>query len=112
MTLQLLHGPSVQHTGGLEALALSGDGDRLYTASRDATVRSWDVAGNNSGRCAAVYMGHSNWVNDLVLLDDLLISCSSDYSISMWNTNARGRFVIIRSTTFLQFGEGSPDSRS
>jgi coatomer protein complex subunit alpha (xenin) len=32
------------------------------------------------------FEGHNDWVNDLVLYKQYLISCSSDQSICLWNT--------------------------
>jgi len=80
---------SWQHCAGVESVALSDDGETVFTASRDATVRSWHVRGEwdgpPSGRWKATYEGHSNWVNDVVTLGDRLVTCSSDHCVSLWD---------------------------
>ena len=79
----------MQHCAGIESLAFSPDGSSLFTASRDATVRSWS-AQPPEGHWQASYEGHSNWVNDVAVLENALVTCSSDCSICVWNANARG----------------------
>lgn len=80
----------LQHCAGVESLALSPDGSTLFTASRDATVCSWSAEGSDCGQWQASFEGHSNWVNDVVTVDDALVSCSSDCTVSVWKANASG----------------------
>ena len=94
----------MQHCAGIEAVALSPDGDTVYTASRDATVRSWHaggesrggVGGPDVGRWKATYEGHSNWVNDVVTLGDRLVTCSSDACVCLWDAHPRAEGGIER----------------
>lgn len=71
-------GKRPQHRSGVNALAATQAagpaGVRLYTGSRDATVRAWDVprpasATTTVTASAACFEGHSDWVNDVVLVD-------------------------------------------
>ena len=77
----------MQHCAGVESVALSGDGSTVFTASRDATVRSWQAGGEGQavGRWKATYEGHSNWVNDAVTVEDRLVTCSSDHCVALWD---------------------------
>lgn len=65
---------------------------RLFTASRDSLVKSWDVIpckGNRNSRVhlAGEYEGHVDWVNDIALVNNRLISsCSSDGTIRLWKS--------------------------
>jgi len=70
-------GKRTQHRGGVNALAATqaagSAGARLYTGSRDATVRAWNVLQQAPATAVtasvACFEGHSDWVNDLVLVD-------------------------------------------
>ncbi|CAG9466743.1 unnamed protein product [Pedinophyceae sp. YPF-701] len=77
-----------KHHGGITSLALSDGGFTVFTGSRDATVRRWDVGrkGGLDGRCTGVYVGHTGWVNDVVLCGDVLVSCSNDHTVRVWPT--------------------------
>ncbi|KAK9802773.1 hypothetical protein WJX73_001306 [Symbiochloris irregularis] len=99
----------LQHSGSVNAVALSEDGGQLFTGSRDTTVKRWNVAEctSSEGRqqqgdfqaprqqseAEAECWGHCDWVNDAVLLGSSawLATCSSDRSIRLWDTQASGR---------------------
>jgi WD40 repeat protein len=71
-------------------VALSSDGGTVFTASRDATVRSWQAHEEESspvGQWKGTYEGHSNWVNDVLTIEDRLVTCSSDHCVSLWNAH-------------------------
>lgn len=98
----ILRAPETQHRFGISSLALSKD--RLFTAGRDGTVRSWIVPAVSSYRSVSAIRAngtgdvteakhsqtfdeHVDWVNDVVLIEeyDRLVSCSSDTTLKVWN---------------------------
>ncbi|CDJ39654.1 WD-40 repeat protein, putative [Eimeria tenella] len=56
----------------------------LISASRDKTIKMWDVIG---GSCIQTLVGHDNWVRQVVVhpTGEHIISCSDDRSIRTWN---------------------------
>ncbi|KAG2452302.1 hypothetical protein HYH02_003326 [Chlamydomonas schloesseri] len=82
--------PDVEkHCAGVESLLLPSVPNHklLFTASRDSTVRRWDVAGPEPV-LEAVFAGHADWVNDLALIGDLLITCSNDQTVRLWKAGS------------------------
>src|SRR5262249_8683744 len=55
------------HTGGVLAVALSGDGRRALSASWDRTVRWWDL---ERGECRLLLRGHTGGVTAVALSGD------------------------------------------
>ena len=37
------------------------------------------------------FEGHNDWVNDITVLEDVLVSCSSDTTIKLWKADQSGR---------------------
>ncbi|KAL8428028.1 hypothetical protein Efla_006934 [Eimeria flavescens] len=56
----------------------------LISASRDKTIKIWDVIG---GTCMQTLVGHDNWVRQVLVhpTGEYIISCSDDRSIRTWN---------------------------
>ncbi len=52
------------HDAGVNAVAFSGDGARLYSASSDGTLRLWDV---KAGTEIRQILGHGFGINEMVL---------------------------------------------
>ena len=57
----------------------------VFTGGRDSVIRKWEP--KNMKESYAMEH-HSDWVNDLVVLNngELLISASSDQSLKVWNS--------------------------
>ena len=51
----------------------------------------WDQSAGRPS-CAASYEGHIDWVNDIALVNDLLVSCSSDRTVKVWKADKGGFF--------------------
>ncbi|KAJ3296021.1 hypothetical protein HK104_002052 [Borealophlyctis nickersoniae] len=86
------------HTAALTALAISGDGERCFTGSVDATIRAWKLppltqdpyAPYNASLKQHTYVGHSDAIWDLKLHPlsqayPVLASASSDGAIKLWD---------------------------
>ncbi|CAG5120927.1 unnamed protein product [Candidula unifasciata] len=67
------------HNKPVMAVAVNEDGSRLYTASSDGLIISWDTATSESEDFKG--KGHSNQVADLVLDKDYLISVAMDDTV-------------------------------
>src|SRR3954463_7611802 len=70
------------HTAPIAALAVSGDGATLASASWDQTIRLWPLAGG----AARVLEGHAQNVNGVAFAPDgrALVSVSYDQSVRIW----------------------------
>ncbi|KAF6254461.1 hypothetical protein COO60DRAFT_1627872 [Scenedesmus sp. NREL 46B-D3] len=90
LTVIFKHTTADQHVGGVEALAVSPDSSSLYTASRDSIVKRWNV-GAGSPQCSGSFEGHIDWVNDVLLYQDKLVSCSSDRTVKIWQAGEEAR---------------------
>ena len=71
------------HTDAITAVALTGDGGTLATASFDATVRLWDGA---TGRHLSTLAGHGSPVTALALSLDgqVLVTGGADGRVLLW----------------------------
>jgi hypothetical protein len=45
---------------------------------------------NAKPTCEASFEAHIDWVNDITLVQELLISCSSDKTVKAWRATAKG----------------------
>jgi WD40 repeat protein len=57
------------HTGAVRSAAFSRDGQRIATASEDATARVWDAT---TGRLLATLSGYSDWALTVPTVDAVL----------------------------------------
>ena len=77
-----------EHKRPIEALAFNADGTTLVSASRDTTIRLWDVDTRNPHLMIA---GHTESIKALTFLGDgkTLVSGSSDCTLRLWNTETQ-----------------------
>ena len=75
------------HTGDIEGLEFSHDGKRLFTASKDKTIRVWDLQSPTTP--PKIWLGHTDAIWKLKLSPDgqRLASISHDKTVRLWNTN-------------------------
>jgi WD40 repeat protein len=94
--LHQLHG----HSGAVQSVAMSPNGDRAVSAGVDRTIRVWDVA---TGEQLHILVGHERPVNCVAITPDgrSIVSGSDDKTIKVWNL-ADGWLVNNL------FGHGSP----
>ncbi|MBN1966457.1 MAG: protein kinase [Anaerolineae bacterium] len=105
-TLHTLSG----HTGLVNRLVFSPDGQFVLSASDDTTLILWEAA---SGEPVRTFAGHTAAVNNVVFspTGDTILSRSADLTVDVWDVQSD---AAIRSQRTL-FGHGclgfSPDSR-
>ena len=69
-------------TPDLWCVAVSPDARKIATGSKDAVVRVWDVA---SGKQVHTLEGHTDHVNKIAILGDMLVSGSWDHTARVWD---------------------------
>ena len=74
--------PSVRYNGLLRPSA------SLLITSVHAVLR-WNVSGEHT-QSEASFEGHSDWVNSIAILEDILVSCSSDSTVQFWRAEDAG----------------------
>ncbi|GLC37642.1 hypothetical protein PLESTB_000797600 [Pleodorina starrii] len=104
-----------QHCAGVEALLMPSIPDHkiLFTASRDSTVKRWDVSGP-APVLEASFEGHADWVNDLALIGDLLVTCSNDQTVRLWRAgsdNGQLLHTLSAHSDYVTRLAAAPDSR-
>ncbi|EFJ42036.1 hypothetical protein VOLCADRAFT_97916 [Volvox carteri f. nagariensis] len=84
-----------KHCAGVEAILIPSIPNHkvLFTASRDSTVKRWDVAGPEPA-LEASFEGHADWVNDLALIGNLLITCSNDHTVRLWRAGSESGHLL------------------
>ena len=78
--LKVLNG----HTGWVQSVAFSNDGNHIVSGSGDKSVRVWDAL---SGVELNVLNGHTDWVQSVAFSGDgtHIVSGSSDASVPVWD---------------------------
>ena len=72
------------HSDFVRSVALSSDGTRIVSGSKDKTVRVWDA---QSGKCLRTLEGHSHQVKSVALSADgtRIVSGSWDETVRVWD---------------------------
>lgn len=75
------------HPSTVNNLVFSQDGQRMYSAGSDSTVREWNFPSGNLPSSERVFYGHTGSVLSLALTPDerWLISGSADSTIRLWD---------------------------
>ena len=48
----------------------------------------------------ASFENHNDWVNDLAVIEDVLVSCSSDATVQFWKANSEGMLQLAELQQF------------
>merc|ERR1740117_2203919 len=77
------------------------DGTRLFSASRDATVKAWSI---DSGECFATLVGHLGGVRALCVYGNGVLSGATDAIVKYWSESS---WTVARS---FKTADGSKDT--
>ncbi|KAH7654954.1 WDR48/Bun107 protein [Dioscorea alata] len=93
ITYVLNDSDNTKHCAGVNCLAVlkspPDSCDYLFTGSRDGTLKRWSL-GEDEASCSGTFESHIDWVNDVVLAGNTLVSCSSDTTLKTWNCLSGG----------------------
>lgn len=82
-------GEIAAHNGWVTAIDTFMDSNQLLTASRDKTIKIWDLTreGQIEGTCRRALRGHSHTVEDVTLSSDgkFCMSASWDGTLALWD---------------------------
>jgi WD40 repeat protein len=86
------------HAGAVHAIVFSPNGQLLASASKDRSIRVWDVS---TGICRSTMVGHTGWISSLGFSSDgsLLASSSADKTIRLWNAATWSHKATLRGHT-------------
>ncbi len=78
------------------ALTFTPDGSTMISASRDCSIKFWDMPTLQERR---TLKGHSEWVRNLIVTQDgkVLISASDDGTVKMWDIESGRQFRTLKS---------------
>jgi serine/threonine protein kinase/WD40 repeat protein len=83
----------VQHTGYVQALAISADGQRLYTGGTDAALYEWWLP---QGAAGALFSGHTEEITALTFAGDVLLSGDRSGIVRLWETEQAQELYTYR----------------
>ncbi|MHC5716896.1 MAG: WD40 repeat domain-containing protein [Nostoc sp.] len=74
------------HTGWVQSLAFSPDGEILASGSNDQTVKLWNI---HTGQCLQTFLGHSNRVIFTTFSPngETLVTGAEDQTVRVWDVN-------------------------
>lgn len=99
------------HEGWIESACFNPNSDLIVTASRDKTVRIWDV---HSRSCLHVMEGHSHWVRSASFSPNgaYIVSASQDKTIRIWDVYTGLCLHILRGhTDWINYASFSQDGK-
>ena len=102
------------HTDNVYSLTFHPNSYLLASASRDKTVRIWDVGDNNNLRHVRTLRGHTKLVYSVAWSPDgrTLASAAGDGTVRLWNPDNGINFAVLRGhTRGVRSVAWSPDSR-
>ncbi len=101
------------HSSHVTGLVFSPDGNQLYTASFDYTVRRWQNLDEKKPVQRTVLDGHLSGVVRLAFSSDgkHLVSASQDQTIRLWDLSKPGLHTILNPGSGFHWAAFSPDNQ-
>lgn len=99
------------HTGAVNTVAISHDGQTLVSGSDDQTIKIWNLFQLQELR---TLRGHKNWVYSVAISPDgkTLVSGSKDNTIKVWNANTGQELhTLTGHTSYVNSVAISPDGQ-
>eukprot|EP00071_Canis_lupus_P050235 XP_022283792.1 telomerase protein component 1 isoform X2 [Canis lupus familiaris] len=86
-----------EHQGPVSCCGFSADGGRLATGGRDRNLFCWDVRKPQGPVVICSFLAcHHDWVTGCAWTrDNLLVSCSSDGSVGLWDPERQQRLGLF-----------------
>jgi WD40 repeat protein len=82
--VQQLHPP---HYDGVDALCLLGS-EFLLSASRDKSMKIWDISQGEIFQSKVVNSAHKDWINALIIHQNSVYSACKDGTIAAWDKDS------------------------
>ena len=98
------------HTCGVNACAVTPDGQYIATGSEDNTIKIWDF---KSGICVRTLEGHTQRVSTCAITPDgrHLVSGSHDGTLKVWDLNSGACLRTVEERSLVSTCAVTPDSR-
>jgi hypothetical protein len=84
------------HTGSVNSVAISGNGQTIVSGSDDETVKIWNLGGDGSWVLKQTLDSHAGPVNSVAISgnDQTIVSGSVDKAVKIWSLGGDGRWVL------------------
>lgn len=71
-----------EHSGGINAMSMSPDGNTIVTVSEDKTGRLWDT---KTEECVGLLQGHKSYITNVCVSERYIFTSSADKTVRKWN---------------------------
>jgi WD40 repeat protein len=87
-----------RHTGEVNTIAFSPDGQQFASGSDDQTIKIWNL---NQRQELSTLRGHTNWVYSVAISPNsqTLVSGSKDTTVKVWNLNTKQQLRTLTGHT-------------